>query len=188
MRRFSLFLLFVFLVAFGFYFNYIVHYTPPKLTETASVISVLPKSATSTDADLVPVTRVIDGDTIVVKVADVEEKVRFIGMDTPETVDPRKPVQCFGKEASDETKKLLTGQEVLLKSDPTQDNKDKYGRLLRYVYLSDGTFIDELLIKEGFAREYTYKIPYQFQKKFKADQASAKLSELGLWNPVNCKI
>lgn len=183
MNRHSLFLLVLLLGAFGVYFNYIIHYSKPRVTETASVVLALPKTQPTVTAknNLVPVTRVIDGDTIVVQISGMEEKVRLIGVDAPETVDSHKPIQCFGKEASDEMKRLLTGQDVLLKNDPTQDNKDKYGRLLRYVYLSDGTFVDEFLVEQGYAREYTYKVPYQFQKEFRVTEKNAKLASRGLW-------
>ncbi len=154
--------------------------TEKKTRQTAMVVASV---ATSTPSGFVPVVRVIDGDTIVVSIADADEIVRFLGVDTPEVVDPRKPVQCFGKEASVETKSLLDDQSVRLVADPTQANRDKYGRLLRYVYLPDGTFVDELLVRLGFAREYTYENkPYKFQTEFRADQASAQATGLGLWS------
>ena len=83
------------------------------------------------------VTKVVDGDTIAVLMDGKKVTIRLIGMDTPETVDPRKPVQCFGIEASDKAKELLTGQAVEIEQDDSQDTYDKYGRLLAYVYLPD---------------------------------------------------
>ncbi len=127
------------------------------------------------------VVRVIDGDTIQVFVKDAKETVRLIGVDTPETVDPRKPVQCFGKQASDFTKSLLTGKTVYLESDATQGDTDKYQRLLRYVFLEDGTNVNRLLIKEGYAHEYTYKVPYTYQTAFKDAEKSARENNKGLW-------
>src|SRR3989338_322463 len=103
---------------------------------------------------LYPVVKVIDGDTIDVKIGTKIERIRMVGMDTPEIVDPRKAVQCFGKEASNRTKLLLTGKSVALQSDPTQGERDKYGRLLRYVIL-DGLNFNKRLIAEGYAHEYT---------------------------------
>ena len=142
------------------------------------------QTATTTQ---VSVARVIDGDTIVVLMDDKKETVRLLGMDTPETVDPEKPVQCFGPEASAETKSLLDGREVSLQSDPTQSDRDKYGRLLRYVFRDDGLFVDEYLIKEGFAREYTYfGVAYKYQTQFRADQKAAQLAGLGLWATSTC--
>ena len=137
--------------------------------------------------DVVSVVRVVDGDTIVVGTGGTEEKVRLIGIDTPETVDPRKPVQCFGKEASDEAKRLMTGGQVKLVSDTTQSDRDTYGRLLRYVYLQDGTFVNKKMIEEGFAYEYTYHVPYQFQTEFKSAQALAQKEKRGLWADGVCE-
>ncbi len=140
------------------------------------------------------VSRVVDGDTIAVIVSGEEEKVRLIGINTPETVDPRRPVQCFGKEASNYMKSLLldahlggsSGSEVRLVSDPTQDSTDKYGRLLRYVYLSDGTNINLKMIQDGYAYEYTYDLPYKYQKEFKKAQADAEINQKGLWATDTC--
>lgn len=80
---------------------------------------------------------VVDGDTIKVDVRGKKETIRLLGIDTPETVDPRKPVQCFGKAASDKMKSFVSGKSVILVDDATQGNRDKYNRLLRYVYLPD---------------------------------------------------
>src|SRR3712207_834205 len=86
------------------------------------------------------VVKVVDGDTLDVKNKEgITERLRLIGINTPETVDPRKPVECFGKEASNRAKTLLHGGTVTLEFDPTQDTRDKYGRLLAYVILPDGT-------------------------------------------------
>ena len=124
------------------------------------------------------VTRVIDGDTLEV---DNEQKVRMIGIDTPETVHPSKPVEYFGKEASDKLKEMIEGKEVELVPDPTQDDVDRYGRWLRYVYLN-GVDINLEMIKQGYAFEYTYRIPYEKQNEYKKAQEFAKENELGLWN------
>src|SRR6185295_9348710 len=111
-----------------------------------------------------PVSRVVDGDTIVVNIHGTDETIRLIGVNTPETVDPRKPVQCFGKEASNFVKNMLAGKSVRLESDSTQANRDKYGRLLRYAYLGD-VLVNEEIISSGYGFEYSYDIPYQFQKE-----------------------
>jgi micrococcal nuclease len=129
---------------------------------------------------------VVDGDTIDVYVQGQVARVRLIGIDTPETVDPRKPVQCFGTQASSKTRQLLDGQTVTLKADPTQDDTDKYGRLLRYVYLSDGTMVNQYLVAHGFAFEYTYKVPYQYQEVFQNAEANARAKNFGLWSPDTC--
>jgi len=144
-------------------------------------------TTTSTPEQLFPVVRVIDGDTIVVLINGTDETVRLLGMDTSETVDPRKPVQCFGPEASLETKSLLDGREVSLQSDEAQSDRDKYGRLLRYVFRDDGLFVDEFLVKQGFAREYTYfGVAYKYQTAFRTDQVVARNAGLGLWATSTC--
>ena len=132
------------------------------------------------------VTTVVDGDTIKVLIAGKTETVRLIGVDTPETKDPRKPVQCSGIEASNFTKKSLLNQSVRLVQDDSQQNRDKYGRLLRYIYLSDGAFFNRLLLSSGYAYEYTYKIPYNFQADFKATASDARTNQVGLWSSSTC--
>ena len=132
-----------------------------------------------------PVTHILDGDTFKAKIGSHIVTVRMLGIDTPETVDPRKPVQCFGKEASDETKSLLTGKNVRLKLNPSREEKDKYGRYLAYVYLQaePEVFINEYLLENGYAREYTYSksVPHMFQKEFKSIENTAKEGKKGLW-------
>ncbi len=132
------------------------------------------------------VTKVIDGDTIDVDINGKAERLRLIGIDTPETVDPRKTVECFGKEASNKAKSLLENTEVELKQDPTQSERDTYGRLLAYVFLKDGTHFNKLMIEEGYAHEYTYKIPYNYQEEFKRAQSYARANNKGLWSPSTC--
>lgn len=132
------------------------------------------------------VVRVIDGDTIAITYNDIEEKVRLIGINTPETVDPRRPVQCFGKEATKEMKSLVSGKEVGLEFDDTQSLRDIYGRLLAYVYLPDGEMVNRKMLAEGYAYEYTYGKPYKYQKEFKSLQTLAENNKRGLWAPDTC--
>jgi micrococcal nuclease len=129
-----------------------------------------------------PVLRVVDGDTIDVGVNGKTERLRLIGINTPETVDPKKPVECFGPQASANAHKFLDGTEVKIAADPSQGDKDIYGRLLRYVWLRDGLFYNLEAIKDGFAFEYTFKTAYQYQKEFQAAQKSAQENKLGLWS------
>ena len=136
---------------------------------------------------LFDVVDVSDGDTITISKDCKPTTVRLIGIDTPETVDPRKPVQCFGKEASEYTKMNLKGKKVQIETDEMQNTYDKYGRLLGYVILEDGTNFNQRLIEEGYAHEYTHKTPYRYQKEFRAAQASAKDSEKGLWAVGVCQ-
>lgn len=130
--------------------------------------------------ELYTVTKVIDGDTIDVTLGSTTERVRLLGIDTPETVHPQKPVECFGPEATAEVKKLLEGKKVYLIPDPMNSDKDKYGRLLRYVFLADGEFVNDYLVKNGYAYNYIYE-PFQFMKWFAFEEEYAKNRSVGLW-------
>ncbi len=132
------------------------------------------------------VTRVVDGDTLEVDIHGTKEKVRLIGINTPETVDPRRPVQCFGKEASARMNELAKGEKVRLESDDSQSFRDTYDRLLAYVYLQDGQMLNRKMIAEGNAYEYTYGTPYKYQKEFRDLVALARTSKRGLWAPETC--
>lgn len=150
-------------------------------------ISLSDKDKTASSPDgFYQVTKVIDGDTLEVSINGETKSLRLIGLDTPETLDPRKPVQCFGREASNRAKELLTGKKVRLEADSTQGELDKYGRLLRYIYLEDGTLYNEKMIKDGYAHEYTYNIPYKYRTQFKAAQADAMNNKRGLWAESTC--
>jgi micrococcal nuclease len=133
-----------------------------------------------------PVAKVVDGDTIDVLIDGQKARIRLIGLDTPEVVDPRKPVQCFGREASQRMRELVLGKKARLERDPTQANRDKYGRLLRYVYLPDGTNVAERMIREGYGHECTYQLPYRYQKQFREAERYARDHQLGLWAPDAC--
>jgi micrococcal nuclease len=133
------------------------------------------------------VVKVTDGDTFKVLVGSEVKTVRLIGINTPETVDPRKPVECFGREASARAKELLEGKRVRLEADPSQDNQDKYGRLLRYAYLSDGTNVGKLMIEQGYAYEYTYERPYKYRDEYMLAHIEAASSKRGLWSDGTCK-
>jgi micrococcal nuclease len=139
-------------------------------------------SAISIDPyELYQVTHVLDGDTFKVKVGWHEVTVRMLGIDTPETVDKRKPVQCYGKEASDQTKELLSGSSVRLELNPDREEKDRYGRYLAYVRRADDLFVNEFLLQNGYAREYTYGRPYLRQNEFRGVESMAKDAGVGLW-------
>ncbi|MEI6221692.1 MAG: thermonuclease family protein [bacterium] len=126
----------------------------------------------------VTVEKVIDGDTIKISTGKV---IRYVGIDTPETVAPNKPIQCFGTEASTKNKELVEGKEVIIFGDPTADNIDKYDRLLRYVFLTDTKEnISRTLVRNGFAYAYT-KYPNHIIPLFQQDEAQAKAENLGLW-------
>ena len=123
-------------------------------------------------------TRVVDGDTIVVNIDGVKEKVRLIGVDTPETVHPTKPVEYFGKEASDFTKSMVEGKPVRLEYD--WQKRDRYGRLLAYVYLEDGTFLNAEIVKQGYGFAYT-RYPFRYLDEFRGFEKEARESGRGLW-------
>lgn len=133
------------------------------------------------------VLRVVDGDTVDVLLDGNVERLRLIGIDTPETVDPRKVIQCFGVEASRRAKQLLQpGRTVVLEDDESQDVRDKYGRLLSYVWLDDGRLFNYEMVSEGFAHEYTYFLPYRHREAFKAAEADARANSRGFWAPSTC--
>jgi micrococcal nuclease len=122
--------------------------------------------------------RAIDGDTIIVNIAGKKERVRLIGVDTPETKHPRKPVQYFGKEASMFTANMVEGKKVRLEVD--QNQRDRYKRLLAYVYLEDGTLLNAEIIKQGYGHTYT-KFPFKYMHEFRQYEREARLMKRGLW-------
>ena len=137
-----------------------------------------------TSAPLDPVTarveRVIDGDTIRARFEGKSYTVRLIGVDTPETKHPTKTVQYFGREASAFTKAHLEGKTVTLARDRTGDTVDRYGRLLRYVYLNGDNF-NARLIREGYAHAYR-RFPFSKQTEFIQLEDQARRRGIGLWN------
>lgn len=122
------------------------------------------------------VTRVIDGDTIEIESG---QKVRYIGIDTPETVDPRTLPQCFGSQAAAKNRELVEGKNVSLEKDVSET--DKYGRLLRYVFI-DGLFVNEYLVKEGFAYASSYPPDVKYQDLLASAQNQARSINKGLWS------
>ena len=154
--------------------------------EITEIINESKDLLANSDKKLYSVVKVIDGDTISVNIDGRVETLRLIGINTPETVDPRKPVECFGKEASDKAKELLTGKKVYLEADNTQGERDKYSRLLRYVWLEDGTFFNKKMISDGYAYEYTYDTIYKYQTEFKQAEIEARTTKKGLWADNVC--
>jgi micrococcal nuclease len=146
----------------------------------------VPKQSTIQEEAVV--SRVVDGDTIAVVTGGTEVKVRLIGINEPESVDPRRPVECMGKEASGVLKDKLEGKNIRMESDPSQGTYDKYKRLLRYVYVGSSTVsVNEEMISEGYAYEYTYDEPYKYQTQFKEKEEKAKKENIGLWSTERCK-
>jgi endonuclease YncB( thermonuclease family) len=131
----------------------------------------------------VEVIRVIDGDTFVISWEGRRLTVRLLGVDTPETVHPFKPVEFFGRQASDFLKNLLTGK--LVRFDFEEEKIDKYGRLLAYVYL-DELFVNEEIVRQGYGYAYT-RFPFRFLDEFVAIEAEAKESKLGIWQNLKVR-
>ena len=129
---------------------------------------------------------ITDGDTFAVNMDGRTEKVRLIGVDTPETVKPNSPQECYGKIASDFTKHTLTDQTVRLEADPINQNRDRYNRLLRYAYLENGSLFNAKLISEGYAFAYL-SFPFSKSEEFRQLQAKAREDGVGLW-AGECKI
>lgn len=127
------------------------------------------------------VTNFIDGDTISVDMDGRSEKVRLIGVDTPETHDPRKAVQCFGQSAAAFTRNFIGVNRVRLERDPQTTNRDRYDRLLRYVYLQSGQLVNAEIIKQGYGFAYVY-FPFNKMEEFKRYQVTAEKQGLGLWS------
>ena len=143
------------------------------------------------------VTRVIDGDTIEVAVTDAvagpgagatvvgrSYDVRLLGVDTPESVDPRREVECFGREAAAAARALLEGHEVRMAIDV--EEVDEFGRLLRYVYLGD-ELANARLVVNGYAHAYTYPPNIRHAELFVALQREARSNDRGLWSPTACE-
>ncbi|MBI4057696.1 thermonuclease family protein [Candidatus Microgenomates bacterium] len=166
--------------------------TSPKQTAQVGSVSTettpTPASTVSSASSLTPdpnitiakVINVVDGDTFKL---DSGKVVRMIGIDTPETVHPSRPVQCYGEEASSKTEELIEGKEIKLEKDVSE--VDKYGRLLRYVYAGD-LFVNEYLVREGFAMSSSYPPDIKYQDKFVEAQKKAQEENKGLWNTSAC--
>lgn len=144
-----------------------------------NLITTTPSSQIS---EIVKVTRVIDGDTIEI---ETKQKIRYIGVDTPELHDPRKPVQCFGYEAMVKNKELVEGKMVRLEKDVSET--DRYKRLLRFVYLENlattsAIFINDFLVRQGYARIDTVPPDVKFAGQFLQAQREAIENNRGLWS------
>jgi len=139
-----------------------------------------PKAQQSPDSlgvsrEKVKVAKVIDGDTIKLENG---RAVRYIGIDTPEKVHPSKPIQCYGKEASNKNRELVEGKEIEMEKDVSET--DKYGRLLRYIWVGD-VFVNEYLVREGFAHSSTYPPDVKYQDRFREAERQAREEGKGLW-------
>lgn len=159
----------------------IYHFKPVEIlmnkVNFISVIFVFPLTILSILAQPInTISRVIDGDTIELTNG---KKVRLIGIDTPETKHPTKPVEYFGKEASAFTRQLLQGKQVRLEYDVQET--DRYGRLMAYVYLPDGTFVNKILVERGYAQVSTYPPNVKYEQVFLQALREARANNRGLW-------
>ena len=135
---------------------------------------------TLTSGQTARVVRVVDGDTMIVSLRGREERVRFTGIDTPETVKPDAPVECYGPQASAETKRLLEGRSVRLELDVEQ--RDRYGRLLAYIFRSpDNLFVNRELIAAGFAERFRNTVNRRYVGAFEQAESAARQAGRGLW-------
>lgn len=154
-------------------------------TTTAQIIQVA--HSTSTNAAVI---HVVDGDTIDATLDSeptTKYRIRLLGVNTPETVDPRKTVECFGKQASDFSKSKLSSKRVRLESDPQADERDKYDRLLRNVYLEDGTDFNAMLVEQGYAYAYlSFPLNADRKTQLRKLEAQAKAAGRGLWAAGVC--
>lgn len=163
-KIFLIFLIFFFLGSYLYLFSFFLKHRRP---ETVKYLAVQ-----STEK----VTRVIDGDTFEIQGGI---KVRLIGVDTPEMKNQNKTIDCFAAEATQKTRSLLTGKEVILEKDIS--DTDKYGRLLRYVYLG-GEMVNDLLVRDGFAKIATFPPDIKNAKIFLASEKIARENNAGLWS------
>ncbi|MCM3237475.1 thermonuclease family protein [Heyndrickxia oleronia] len=157
---------------------------------TSRTIKITSKATTSSDTTIdygkldATVINVIDGDTVKVNVRGTEETIRLLLVDTPETVHPTKPVQPFGKEASDFSKSIMpAGKAIKVELDVSE--RDKYGRLLAYVYVG-GKMVNETLLEKGLARvAYVYAPNTRYVDKFREIQSMAQKQAIGIWSIEN---
>ncbi|HSE34767.1 MAG TPA: thermonuclease family protein [Candidatus Paceibacterota bacterium] len=153
----------------------VTHYSKQAEEMPGNADAISPSGERTPEAVL----RVIDGDTIELASG---ERVRYIGIDTPESVDPRRQVECLGKEAAERNRELVGNRVVLLESDI--EERDKYGRLLRYVYLEDGTMVNETLVREGYADPATFPPNIRHVDRFLAAATLAREEKRGLWGAI----
>jgi micrococcal nuclease len=160
----------------------------PSLNPTITTIPVFTGAPacipTNAQTDVGNVVRVIDGDTIEVLINGLAYRVRYIGIDTPETNDPEMGIEPFGPEAAAKNKELVEGKEIVLVKDVSET--DQYGRLLRYVFVGDlsGIFVNDELVASGYASTSTYPPDVACAETFSSAERNARSNEYGLWAPI----
>lgn len=148
----------------------------------APVESVVPALRPVGLTELARVVRVVDGDTLVIDRGFGNERLRYIGMDTPESVKPGSPIEFMGREASAANAALVDGREVVLETDVS--DTDRFGRLLRYVWLREGdgwVLVNLELVRRGFAQAASFPPDVRWQDEFRQAQRDAREAGLGLW-------
>lgn len=181
---FSLIVIVLILVTGNYSLNSLLPKNLQKIIPTPTVkptneVNETKISKESQNFEYTKVIKIIDGDTIEI---DNGQKVRYIGINAPETVDPRKEVQCFGEQASAKNKELVEGKTIKIEKDISET--DKYGRLLRYVYV-DNKMINEQLVAEGYAYATAYPPDIKYQQIFKTAERDARDNNRGLWKSCN---
>lgn len=175
MQKWKYWIIFVIgIVLFSLITGYVIETEINKIKFTEFKVTNL--VTTSLNKQKVKVIRVIDGDTIEIEGGD---KVRYIGIDTPETVDPKQSIQCFGQEADIKNKELVEGKELELEKDV--NNTDRYGRLLRYVWI-DNEMINEKLIRLGYAKLETVPPDVKYSERLIKAEKDARVKNIGLWS------
>jgi micrococcal nuclease len=190
---------FIVLVIIGFFASFTQSNSPasnsiavtvrPSQEATVAGTTAITYPAMPTTVRPAVLVRVIDGDTVLVEMNGRNQRVRVVGMNTPESVAENRPVECFGKEAAKRAEELLVvGETIYLEIDETQDSTDQFGRLLRYIWFADGRLYNMQMIAEGFAYEYTYDrgSPPKYQTELRAAQADAAANKVGLWSSSTC--
>jgi micrococcal nuclease len=151
------------------------------------LLAVLLTLASPAGLARVTVSRVVDGDTVRMTYGGDRVRVRLLGIDTPEVEDSRAVVRCLAAAATRRTTALAAGRTVSVELDPSQARFDQYGRLLAYLWLPDGTMLNERLVAEGYAHEYTYRLPYKYRNRFRTAEKVARTRKLGLWSSTACR-
>lgn len=184
----------IILIAFV-YFG--IQYVIPKLEQKEKKDNKdVKENIVNQDNNFYPVSKVTDGDTFEVEIDGKKEKVRMLAIDTPEkwesnklnkdverTGNDKKTIKKLGELSSNYTKKLISGKKVRLEPDPTNDDRDRYDRLLRYVYLEDGTFVNLKIVEDGYANAYT-RFPITKKDEFIQAERKARENKRGLWGDI----
>lgn len=155
-----------------------LHEVPCSATGKAARPPALPAGTSGPYA----VEKVVDGDTIRISCNNTSTRVRLVGINAPESVKENAPVECGGPEASAYLHSLLDGSDVFLAADPAQGVRDKYDRLLAYVWAPSGALVNKAIVEQGHAEVTGYGKPFAHSKDFTAAANGARKSKAGRWN------